>query len=256
VNGASWHFLSYGDLVRQLEPTIDTISARNNYHGELVKDYLGFIKSLVAIASLVSVDWDDDQENFFRDKERRMLRQIRLHDLMDKIRYAQLVERVRTRLLCDGFRVLGEEDFKSGTPGDTAVYPEFYRGEATCEFKCLVRSGGKPVFLAVLLQGNKIKVFVGVPSGGDAAKNIANSLLSPAAGDKLWFDLTKVEGGSPEMPRSGFNQYGGTWLYRYKKVAQYSPKRLVELFVGYAHSIRDGAKAIRSQIDGSYDWKE
>ena len=102
-DGAAWRFLSYKDLVAQLEPIIETISARDNYHGELIKDYVGFLKSLIAIAFHVSVNWQDEEGEFFRPEEVKMLRKIRLHDLMDKIRYAQLVERIENRLLADGF---------------------------------------------------------------------------------------------------------------------------------------------------------
>jgi hypothetical protein len=253
ANGAAWHFLSYKDVVAQLALTVGTIAARNNYHGELVKDYLGFLTSLIAIAALVSVDWDDDDAEFFKEAEGRMLRDIRLADLMDKIRYAQLAERVKNGLLADGFRVVAEDDVNTGAPGDAAIYPAFYRGEAACEFKYVVRGGDKPVLLAVLLQGNKIKVFVGVPNRRDAAIMIANSLLNPTVGGRLWFDLTGVGGSSPEMPTRGFNQYIGTWLYRYKKIAQCSPKDLVEIFLGYARTIRDTETAIRSQVEAAYE---
>ena len=261
VGGAAWRFLSYKDLVAQLEPIIESISARDKYHGELIKDYVGFLTSLVAIASHVSVNWEDEEEQFFRPEEVQMLRKIRLHDLMDKIRYAQLVERIENRLLADGiladgFHVLTRNDVEHGARGgDWAIYPAFYQGEATCEFKYVVRGGNKPVFLAVLLQGNKIKVFAGVPNDPEAAESVANSLLSPTAGGKLWFDLDKV-GGSPERPATGFNKYDGKWLYRYKKIDRCSPRGLVDIFVAYAHAIRDDQEAIRSQIEATYESDE
>jgi len=58
------------------------------------------------------------------------------------------------------------------------------------------------------------------------------------------------------MPTKGFNQYIRTWLYRYKKIAQYSPNGIVEIFLGYARAIRDGEKAILSRIEAAYDPEE
>jgi hypothetical protein len=257
VNGTAWHFLSYKDLAGQLEPTVGRIAALDQYHGELVKDYLGFITSLDAVASHLAVNWDDDEDDFFRDEEGKLLGDLRLRDLTGKIRYAQLAEKVKESLEAEGCRVVPKGDIESATLGDFMAFPAFYRGEATCEFKYLARGGDKPVALSVMLQGHAIKVFVGVPGRPDeakmiAAKNIANELAKPRPSGKLWFDLGSIAGDSKEMPAEGFNQYVGTWLYRYKKIKRSSPKGLVEIFVKYARAIRDAEDAIRSQIERVY----
>jgi hypothetical protein len=65
VDEMPWHFLSYSDLVGQLAPVAASIAAANRYHGDLVGDYLGFVKNLVAIASHVALDWDNEEVNFW-----------------------------------------------------------------------------------------------------------------------------------------------------------------------------------------------
>ena len=252
VNGTAWHFLSYKELARQLEPTKDRIAALDKYHGELVEDYLGFVRSLDAIASHISVKWDDDEDDFFRDEERELLGNIRLRDLMDKIRYAQLDEKIKEGLRAEGCYVVPKEDDLNNA-GDFAAHAAFYRGEATCEFKYLARAGDNPVYLSVMLQGNALKVFVGVPKSKDAAKRLATELVKPRAGGKLWFDFASIGGDRQEMPVKGFNQYVGTWLYRYKRIEKSSPKALVQVFMHYARAIRDAEDAIRNEIERAYE---
>ena len=253
MNGVTWHHLSYSDLAAALEAISSPVSAVDRYHGELIKDYVAFVTSLVAIAAELSPHWEDEETDFFRKDESILLRQIRLHDLMSKIRYAELAERLKQSLIADGWRVVPKDDIENATPGDFMVFSDFYRGEATCEFKYLVRGGQNPVALSVMLQGNAFKVFVGVPRRPDAAQRIANELNKVRGSGRLWFDLSIVEGGMPEMPARGFNQYIRTWLYRYKRIERIAPRRLVEIFVQYARLIREKESAIRNEIEKAYE---
>jgi hypothetical protein len=260
VDDTSWHFLSYRDMVDLLEPAVARISAINRYHGELVGDYLGFVRSLVAIASHFSVDWGNEEADFFINHEHRMLEEIRLYAMMDKMRYAQLAEKIKEALTCDGCSVLTKAEFwaKDAKPGVFLLDSGHYRGGSLCEFKYLARGGENEVkvTLGVMFQGNTIKVFVQLGTGtargsSDSAKRIAKELMSPRVGGKVWFDLARIPGNERELPVNGFNQYIGICFYRCKKIAQISPKALVDLLVSYARSIRDAEDTIRSQIDAA-----
>jgi hypothetical protein len=254
VNGTAWHFLSYKELARQLEPSKRRIAALHGYHGELVEDYLGFVRHLDAIASHISVKWDDDEDDFLRDEERELLGNIRLRDLMDKIRYTQLDEKIKEGLRAQGYRIVPKDDDLE-IAGGFAVHTASYRGEATCEFKYLARAGKNPVYLSVMLQGKALKVFVGAPNSREAAKALATELAIPRAEGKLWFDLDNIKGDRREMPVKGFNQYVGTWLYRYKRIEKSSPKALVHVFMQYARAIREAQDAIRNVIERAYESK-
>jgi hypothetical protein len=248
VDETVWHFCSYDGLARQLEPFIACISARDKYHGEIVKDYLGFVKSLVAIASHVSVDWGNEDADFFGKDESKLLKKIRLRDMMDKIRYAQLAQRIKETLKAEGCCVVPDKEFKTAPPGVFTVDSAFYRGEALCQFWYHLRGAENKVALGVMFQGNKIKV--SVHAGRDSAKRIAEELIRPNAGGSVWFDLARIPGDSREMPRKkGFCQYSGINYHRYKKIAQISPKGIVDLLVSYARSIRDAEDTIQKRID-------
>jgi hypothetical protein len=255
VSEMPWHFLSYSDLACHLEPVAASIAAVNRYHSDLVGDYLGFVRNLVGITSHVALDWDNDEADFFSPYEHKLLRGIRLYDLMDKLRYGQLALRIKQILEAEGCRVVESEDFWDASAGVFRVGSALYRGEALCEFWYRIGGSQHRIALGVMFQGDKIKVSVHGDSrktsqgNGEAARRAAAELLNPRAGGRVWFDLGRVPGDAPEMPvRDSFCQYSGIVFYRYKKVAHISPKRLVDLLVGYALSIRDAADVIRSQI--------
>jgi hypothetical protein len=167
--------------------------------------------------------------------------------MMDKIRYAQLAQRISESLIAEGCHVVEEESVLDATPGafmlDSALYP----GEALCEFKYLARGGENKVTLGVMFQGNKFKVFV--QASRESAERIAGELMSPRAGGRVWFDLARIPSDSQEMPLKGFCKYSGVCFYRYKKIDQISPKGIVDLLVSYARSIRDAEATIQKQID-------
>jgi hypothetical protein len=252
VDEIPWHFLCYSDLVCQLEPAIVSISTINRYHGELVSDYLGFVRNLVGIAAHVSVDWRNEEANFFINHEHQLLREIRLYDLMDKMRYAQLAQRIEEVLKAEGCHVLAKKEFKAmdATAGVFMVDSSLHHGEALCEFSYLARGGENRLELGVMFQGNQIDV--GVFGSRDSAKRVAEALMSPKASGQVWFDLARIPGDGPEMPeKKSFNQYSGkdgVMFYRYRRIAQSSPKGLVDILVSYARSIRDAEDTIQKQI--------
>jgi hypothetical protein len=251
VGETSWHFLCYSEIANLLEPAIASISEINKYHGELVSDYLAFVRSLVGIASHVKVDLDNEKAHFFDRQKRKMLREIRLHDLMDKMRYAQLAQRIKEILTAEGCCVLAKDEFFArDAPGVFKVDSALYHSEGLCQFHYLAKGGENRVELGVMFQGNQINVFV---SGTrDSAIRVAEELMSPKKGGRVWFDLARIPSDSAEMPaKAKFNQFKGKGrilLYRYKKIAQISPKCLVDVLVSYARSIRDAEDTIQEQI--------
>jgi PD-(D/E)XK nuclease superfamily len=254
VDGTLWHFLSYKELARQLEPVISSISVLNSYHGALLRDYVGFVRSLVDIAAHISVDWNNEDAPFFRDQERNLLREIRVYDLIEKLRYAQLAEKIKEKLMADGRSVLSKTDFQAkGTkPGVFMLDSALYRGEALCEFWYLVRGGENRVALGVMFQGHKIKV--SVLGSGPSVEKVAEELMRPKAGQKVWFDLARIPSDSPEMPeKKDFCNYSGKVFYRYKQITQSSSKAIVELLVTYARSIVKAEKTLSRQIATAFD---
>jgi hypothetical protein len=128
----------------------------------------------------------------------------------------------------------------------------YYRGEALCEFKYLVRGGDNRVALGVMLQGNTVKVSAEVGEVSSySVREIADALMTPAVGKRVWFDLAIPSSEQKELPINGFNRYGKTCLYRCKKIDRTSPGDVIRLFESYARLIRKKASVIRKQLDAA-----
>ncbi len=244
-DGTVWQYLTYRELAGKLLDLLPHIAATNSYHGQLLQDYVDFITHLDALSTHFAIDWSDEQGDFFgvhSDIER--LKSIRVHDLIDKMRYAQLEQRVGDALCNDGFPVLHEKlrDGHTGQAGQVLVGAGMTRGVGLFDLKYFVMNKdrlGNPVILGVQVQGRQFRLVVEVWDKS-RAREIAKALWQQSGGSKLWFDFGLLpEGASEEYPQNGeFNQYSGVFFYRSKRLNSISPKCLGDAIVAYAQSIR------------------
>jgi len=252
-DGAVWQFLNYGELAGKLAKLQEYIGSANDYHRHLLADYCAFIRNLDRLQALFSIDWNDRDSNFFdTEDEVQHLRAVRLHDLVDKIRYAQLGHATGERLAALGFDVVQPVQWPARV-GQVALSSGMTRGTGLFDLKYLVIDSarfGSPVMLGVQIQGNAFRLVLECWDKGKA-RVIAEHLLRPKNRQKLWFDFTPLAAGSAEYPKKGdFNQYGGTFLYRSRTLPPISPAALVDLIAAYAEVIRSNEDAIWKQVEG------
>jgi hypothetical protein len=254
-DGTVWQYVTYRELADKLADLLRRIEAINSYHGQLLRDYIGFIIHLDALRSRFVIDWDDEQADFFgANDDIRHLRSIRLHDMIDKMRYAQLEQRVGDALREDGFPIVHEKlrDGHEGQAGQVLVDAGMTRGVGLFDLKYFVmdkRRLGNPVILGVQVQGNHFRLVVEV-WGHNKAREIARALWQQGTGGKLWFDFGLLPKGSGEYPKNAeFNQYSGIFFYRSKRLDSISPRCLVDVIIAYARSIRRNKEGIRHQIE-------
>ena len=221
---------------------------------------MDFILNLDAIQSSFAIDWDSDVGNFFVRDAMKQVRGIRLHDLVDKLRYEQLARRVMDILHGEQFPVRYVESLTAAKVH--ALHPQLpgvklfvssgmTRSEGLSDFKYVVTADGdNPLMLGVQLQAHRLKVFVEMDSKAKAEK-AANALWQPSIGNRIWFDFAGVKSGSNEFPKSPkiFDQYSRVFFYRYVQLRSASPKSLVEIIVGFIRLIRDNEPAIRQQLE-------
>lgn len=251
-DGAVWQYLAYGDLAGRLRDLLPAIAAASSYHGQLLGDYIDVIAHLDALQAHFSIDWDDADGDFFGlQQAMQRLTSIRLHDLIDKLRYAQLAQRVADALRSDGFPVDNDGCWR-GEVGKVLVGSGLTRGVGLFDFKyCLMDKGrfGKPVLLGVQVQGRDFRLVAEI-ADRTAAPKIAAALRQPDDGHQVWFNFGLLPGGSEEYPKKRlFNQYSGQFLYRSKRIGGIAPQRLVDTIVGYARVVRSQAAVLRQQIE-------
>jgi hypothetical protein len=231
------------------------LEAANSYHGQLLRDYIDFIAHLDILSTQFAIDWSDERGDFFGvDSDIRRLQPIRLHDLIDKMRYAQLEQWIGDALGSEGFSVAhgGLCDGHDGQPGQLLIDAGMTRGVGLFDLKYFVMNKhrlGNPVILGVQVQGNQFRLVVETRTRNKAFE-IAKALWQQGAESRLWFDFGLLPGGSGEYPQKrDFNQYSGVFFYRSKKLGSISPKRLADTIIAYVRSIRTNQIAICQQIE-------
>lgn len=254
LNDVCWHYLSYGRLAELLQSIALTVSGLDTYHGALLTDYIEFITLLDVLHAHFAIDWEHEDADFFGMQED--LRQIRLHDLVDKLRFAELAWRVKGELKAEGFENVVMRNLPNGDTGQIAVFSDMTRGVGLFDMKYLLTNHeGNPVMLGVQVQGRDFRLNVEMKEGQFQSERIAESLLKPVRGTRIWFNFDSVPGDSGEYPKTGdkkFNQYSRIFWYRSKKLGKISPAKLVATIIHYARLIRDQQFAICQQIrDGS-----
>lgn len=211
-DGTVWQCLTYRELADKLLEVLPHIAKVNSYHGQLLHDYVDFIGHLDALRTHFAIDWDDEQGDFFSIRRNiQRVKSIRLHDLIDKMCYGQLEQRVAEVLRKNGFPVIHEKlrDGHEGREGLVLVTAEMTRGVGLFDLKYFVMHKGRlgnPVILGVQVQGNQFRLVVEVWDKSKA-REIAQALWQ-RGGSNLWFDFGLLPEKSEEYPRNrDFNQY-------------------------------------------------
>jgi hypothetical protein len=240
-------------LADKLLDQLSRVAAINSYHGQLLQDYIDFIRHLDALQRRFVIDWDNERENFFLGKsDVECLKSIRLRDLIDKLRYSQLEQRAGDALRSDGFPVSHEKllNKRGGQPGLVLVSADMTRGVGLFDLKYLMNTDrlGNPVILGVQVQGNQFRLVVEARNKSKV-REIARALWQQG-GSKLWFDFGLLPDESEEYPKDKeFNQYSGVFFYRSKRLSSISPKCLIDTIVAYARSIRTDQTVIWQRIE-------
>lgn len=251
-DGVKWHHLSYRGLAQLLGPIARAVSDRNTYHGSLLNDYIDFISLLDDLLALVAIDWDSQDTDFYAmQNDRRLIKNCRLHDLVDKLRFSELAWRTKGELEKQGFANVVMGPLPDGEPGQIAIFSGMTRGVGLFDLKYLVtKCGEEPVMLGVQVQGQDIRLVVEMRPGQKQSREIAESLLKPPHGvARIWFNFDSVPGDSEEFPKNGnLNQYSGVFWYRSKRLGRISPAKLIDTIIQYARLIRDQEPVLREQI--------
>jgi hypothetical protein len=253
-DNTTWAFLGYDKLAKSLASVQPQIATRNHYHGQLLQDYLTFIQDLSALSHLFEVRPDDNGSNFFGNyQEIEQLNDLRLADFVHKLRYSQLAAGVAQRLESEGFEVLfGGGSWWGGKAGQLSVSSDMSRGTAFFDLKYVLTDENSPTGLSMVgiqLQGNAFRLVFEYYKDKNRAAKMAEALLLADSMSQLWFDLSLIKDNKVEYPKKGgFNQYSGTFFYRYKLLGAQSPYELINLIVEYARLMRKNALPIVNEI--------
>lgn len=260
----TWYYLSYSNLAKKFQEAQPEIFGINSYHGQLLAEYIQFIGHLHTLQSLFCIDWDEDPPFYNQNIDK--LREIRLHDVMIKFWYFQLMQGLEKRLKEENWEI--NRNWHDIKIGQVIVDSIMINGKGLFEFKYCIKDKtycpingekiGIPIFLGVQIDDGDFKILCECEFAGDKtkAKKISEQLYRSTEEEKLWFDLSHVPGKAKEYPnRKGkeFNQYYGTFIYRYKRLEDsISVKELIDVIMKYVYRIKDNQKDIETIIEKNW----
>jgi hypothetical protein len=242
-----WHYISYRELAEKLSSVQSVVAKENSYHGLILKDYIFFIMTLQEIYEMFSINSNNRNTNFYiRQEDHELIKENRLHDLVDKLRYSQLAELISQKLRDEGF-VVTADNWCDAKHGQIFVNSTMTRGIGLCDLKYVLfdkhKWRGNPLNLGVQVQGRSFRLVL------ESEKNKSEVIAERLLDNKLWFDLSNIPGDSTEYPtKRKFDNYSRAFWYRYKNLLEISTNDLVELIVKFARIIRDQKEELEQEI--------
>jgi hypothetical protein len=250
-----WHYLSYADLAEKLENILLEVFRENNYHGQLLAEYIQFIKHLHTLQSLFHIN--NPENTLFCNENIDKLWEIRLHDVMIKSWYSQLTQLIKQRLKAEKFEINNWENLRKG---EMAVNSDMSNGKGYCDFYYCIKhrtsclnSGkeiGGSIVMGIQIDYYNFNVAWGYWQDKIKGRTIAEKLLN----EKIWFDLSLIPGEAQEYPtKKGmvFKQYDqGSFLYRSKRIeSTITVQELIDLMMKYLYIIKERESEIEAVIE-------
>lgn len=191
-----WKWVDYEMLTQRLLG-----HCPDGYEKEVVHDYCRFVSAIHEIARK-STETFSTTDNFLDYSLYDELKELRIHDLFDKWRFAWLAQHLQSRL----------ED--SWPP---EIHFAMTRGVGLLEAGFF--NADKKIKVGVQLQGTVLRQFISTPTTEVATKNNITLCAWKLIDDKLWF----VKNNEPLPGKHGkdeFCSYSGTFLYRHEELKE------------------------------------
>jgi len=229
IDGAIWNFMSYeklSDGMNRLESLIP-----KEYHRELWKDYSLFISTLSKLADECRIIWKKDFFSNFSE-----LNKLRIHDLIDKLKYEELAEDVKNEInsldnLKSNFSIVNLP-WVEMPKNAVRIASGMTRSVGLFDLKYAVKGADKKngsAVIGVQLQGEHLRLFFEIIGKDNHAENIANELYDKG----LWFNFKDFPGldkiDEYPLKNKRFNTFGNSFYYRSKKIGSLNKKELNDI---------------------------
>lgn len=209
-----WQLLTYAVLAERIDALLPELTARDHFAGELVRRYAGLVKDLVRVADLTAVHSDDEPYDLDEDRV-ELLRPLRLHHAMQRLRARQLMNRIEGMYAEHGAQASWTEvEIRNSTVLLIAAWK--------------LPTGDE---IGWQLQASAWRRFLLVPEKLLGAQAKAGRAAYAESKHPGWFDFSREQELGPftQMPKVGFNHYDPDFVYRYLKVPGLTVAELLQL---------------------------
>jgi hypothetical protein len=199
-----WHTLTYTDLPAVIEQIKAGI--KEEYHREILSDYVSFISALGGIFNLNAFADSDLFASYFSGQEFKELHDLRMGDIYQKLRYEWLAGRIYMVLASryPGLVVLSDANDKERQVGHIYVSHSLYDAKGMVTVSYMLAQG---LYLSVQVQAQSYRLMVVGSAGyGAASRGVAERLKEKG----LFFDLTRFAPAKeyPAGTTKVFNKFG------------------------------------------------
>lgn len=219
VTWEGWTWVSYDVLADRLEPHVSTLTSRDAFSGLLLRHYVSMVRDLLELARLTAATGDGDEVALDADQV-ELLRPLRLHDVMQKLRARQILLRV-------------EGAYRERATPFTWTEVGMANGSVLMSTALTLDNRDQ---LGWQLQGAQWRRFLITATEGKGEQAKADRASYATARYSSWFDFTTEQelGHFVEMPKVGFNHFDPSFVYRYLKVPALKVGELLAMSVQVA----------------------
>lgn len=250
INGVQWKFISYGDLMQSLLKIKDKIYSKNQYHGEILNDYILFVSAFNELFYLYLSECKENHFDIYGTSDiLNFCEELRIGDLLKKFKYNYIVSNMYKCLnVTTSNKIYLSNKWKEGKEGDIFANSDMMRSEGLADVKYVIFNNEKTyVVLGIQIQSNQFRLFI-----ESNIKNIETIALELYK-NKLWFEfnheLLNCET-TKEYPKSvnSFNRFGDSFRYRHLKMDHLSLNNLNEIVKDYVLIINSSLSQLKDLV--------
>lgn len=213
VNGLGWSLLTYHDLALMIKKLQEEIV--DEYHINLLKDYIQFISTLSKLLRTLELTEKDSFYDFYSN-EYNMFKEVRLHDLYIKSKYSQLAKKIRLNLesqINNKEILFGKEYLHSINRNKIFISTNFVNGKGVMNIDF---SNEDDLIYGIMLDGFRYNLYIYAIGEKEKEKiDIANSLKDT----NQWFTFDFLpESEVYPKGKKKYNKYGKSMIYRSVKI--------------------------------------
>jgi hypothetical protein len=212
-----WYYVSYLDLIKLLKIMNNKIS--DNYHKNILLDYIEFIDGLIHVDKLCKLRKTDLYTLYSKelDKVYKLLFTIRLHDFYLKKKYQQLSQLVYEKLSNNLKEQIAFDTILNwNDKNDILITFGMTRGQGLVDIKYKIKN---KLAFGIQIQGEQYRLIL-EDENGKLVKEFKDYYLK----NRLWFVFDKQLDGRVYPLSGGFNSFNNskkekTFVYKSIKIS-------------------------------------
>lgn len=206
-----WHVLTYDNLALLIGKLAARINNTNNYHTQILDDYIFFISSTSNLLRSISFDISEGIFDFYGN-EFLTFKELKMHDLYLKHTYHRLIQEIKNDLCKRGIKNVIIGNRYSENTNTIIISFNIVNGKGVVNIDYSSEEG---IRYGIMLDGNRYNHYIfcfddRLPEMIERAELLRSS--------NKWFAFAGIEDFTTYPKKTNFNKYGEKMRYRSFKI--------------------------------------